>query len=182
MATLCILNSMSEDELIKIGKIISAFGIRGQLKVYSEVLNFDKIKNFYKNKSKDRIEFTKINKQKDDLWIVKVKEIEDRNDAENLVGTEIFTTKSNFFKKNGEFFEFEVIGYNVFEEGANILIGNVENFMRFSHSKLMCIRLNNKSFKKGNTANGILYIDTRNIIKIENNSIIIKEIEKVIGE
>ena len=109
---------------ILIGKIISAFGIKGEVKVisYSQhpeqifdyplfLGNDEKLKIKISNKNKAAIG---TNKSGEAIFIAKIDGITDRNMAEKLRGEEIFVSRADFFELSAdEFYYVDLIGLDV---------------------------------------------------------------------
>ena len=164
------------NNLIKIGKIVGIFGLKGEIKVSSEVLHFDKFTNI-----KD-LKIINAKRKKNDLWIIKVENINDANVAEKVIGMELFAEKLNFpEKKNNEYYEFEAIGMSVVEHGnENEILGKIERIMNFPTCNLIIVKLK-KSINRGNVIKDELFIDTRDIMNIENDIIKINPLNEVIS-
>jgi 16S rRNA processing protein RimM len=130
---------------ILIGKIISAFGIKGEVKLISycgdplkifEYEAFDQNNNSVKfeKRKKQTINF---NKQKDAILIVKIEGINNRNQAEEIRGKEIFTNRNNFEEtKENEFYEIDLIGLKVVDEEMKE-VGEVINIHNFGAGVVM---------------------------------------------
>lgn len=108
---------------VLIAKIISARGIKGEVKIMyfgDDVKNLEKYQIFdAKNQqfiikliNKSAIGF---NASGDKIIVAKIAGIEDRNQAELLRGIELFTERKNFSKTNkNEFYIADLIGLKVF--------------------------------------------------------------------
>ncbi|QED23290.1 ribosome maturation factor RimM [Candidatus Deianiraea vastatrix] len=167
-------------KLVKIGTIISAFGIKGQVKIYSEVNDLDQFSKLTKFANGDIFELKSCKKHKNDIWISQIEGFASRNDIEKLVKTEIFCYQSDFPKlKNNEFYEFEVIGYDIVEN--SVKIGKLVEFLHFKSTKMLKIELCDKNFSRGNIdKNGFLFVDSRDIISIKEGIINIQNIKNII--
>ncbi len=101
--------------LICIGKITSAHGIKGQVKVASFTDNSQDIA-IYNNpvfKDNSSIEL-KITSSKGNVLIAWVNDIANRNDAEKLRGKEIFVDRLDFPEtESEEFYHIDIIGLEV---------------------------------------------------------------------
>ncbi len=109
---------------ILIGKVISAFGIKGEVKVMSYCNNandiekyplFDDKNNALKlkitNKNKTSIGF---DKEGNAILIAKFLEINDRNEAEKMRGKQLFTNRKDFAElSNDEYYQVDLIGLDV---------------------------------------------------------------------
>jgi len=108
---------------ILIAKIISARGIKGEIKILyfgDDVKNLEKYSIF--DAKNNQIAIKLINKiaigfndSGDKIVVAKIAGIDDRNKAELLRGTELFTDRENFSKtKKNEFYITDLIGLKVF--------------------------------------------------------------------
>ena len=108
---------------ILIAKIISARGIKGEVKIMyfgDDVKNLEKYPIF--DTKNNQIDIKLINKTAigfnssgDKIVASKIAGIDDRNKAELLRGVELFTDRENFSKtKKNEFYITDLIGLNVF--------------------------------------------------------------------
>jgi 16S rRNA processing protein RimM len=108
---------------ILIAKIISARGIKGEVKIMyfgDDVKNLEKYPIF--DTKNNQIDIKLINKNAigfnssgDKIVASKITGVDDRNKAELLRGVELFTDRENFSKtKKNEFYITDLIGLNVF--------------------------------------------------------------------
>lgn len=149
---------------IVIAKVIAAFGIKGEVKIVSYCQNASDIEKyplFDKNNNPVTIKITNKNKAAigstqdgGTIMIAKISLADDRNKAESIRGTEIFTKRENFSQlKNDEFYYTDLIGLDVVEE--NKKIGKVLNILDFGAGTMLEIE-----FEKADPQ--------RNLEKIEN--------------
>src|SRR5437868_5107625 len=101
-----LLSKPKNPPLIKIGKVSDAKSLKGELKIHvfsGESTWLDRITYLYidLNGEKKKYEFQKGSFQKGKL-IVKLKEINDRTQAEALIGGEVFIEEKYFQSKIGE--------------------------------------------------------------------------------
>jgi len=150
---------------ILIGKISSVFGIRGEVKILSHCRNpadIEKYKLFDKNDREFKIKISNKNKASIGssgsggvILIAKISGINDRNEAEKLRGTELFTDRADFKKiAEDEFYQVDLIGLNVIDDSEKN-IGKVVNVMDFGAGTMLEIEF-------------IQADSTRNLEKIEN--------------
>ena len=121
---------------IPIAKVISAFGIKGEVKlaVYSkEPQKIEKYQLFYASGDLLKLKFSNKNKtvigsaNGDPMMIAKIDGVDDRNKAEELRGIEIFTERDNFSKtKKNEFYYVDLVGLDVLNMNSQ-KIGKVIN-------------------------------------------------------
>ncbi len=113
-------------EYLKVGQIISTHGIKGELKIYpltDDIKRFDKLKYiFLKNGScyeKKDIEGIKYIKN---MVIIKIKDIDNKEDANNLIDSYIYVNRENAVKLHeGTYFIADLIGMDVFSTDDNYL-------------------------------------------------------------
>jgi len=109
---------------ILIAKVISAFGIKGEVKIISYAENAQKVEKYDLFDAKGNSLKLKIsNKNKtiigsdasgNAILIAKIEGVNDRNVSETLRGTDIFTNRDNFEKtKKDEFYYVDLIGLDV---------------------------------------------------------------------
>lgn len=172
MEMLCILNSMSS--LVKVGKIINTFGIKGQIKIWSQTENIEKLYTSISN-----IKIIKLKLHKPNIFIASVENCQSCNDAELLIGTELFIEKSCFPRKNSsDLYEFDVIGWKVYSK-FDLLnpIGILEDFIYHGKSKSIVVKLLNPGdnrFQEIIQDNQILIL--RDFVIFENGKVIIDNI------
>lgn len=114
------------------GKIVGAHGIRGGIKILSYLekpQNFGVYKNFYIDSKRILLE---LNFVKNNIAVVNIEGVKKREQAEELVGKEVFIDKSELPKlAEGEFYYSDLIGLKVIEKGTFKEVGKiiaVENF------------------------------------------------------
>lgn len=125
--------NVNKDELLQVGAITSAHGIRGEIKVFpttDDPSRFKKLKSVLLDNEKDiteyEIESVKFFKQ---FVILKLKGIDDRDIAERLRRSSLLVTRENAVKlKKDEYFIADLIGLSVYEE--NELVGSVRDVIQ----------------------------------------------------
>jgi 16S rRNA processing protein RimM len=118
-------------EFIIIGKVLSTQGNKGEIKVLpltDSIDRFKKLTNIFirKNNNRKTLNVEKI-RIKENTVIIKLKDIENINDAKTVVGSCLEVERENAVKlPKGTYFVFEIIGLKVYDEN-NIFLGKVEN-------------------------------------------------------
>lgn len=128
--------------LIKIGKIVSPHGIKGQIKVYnySRRDRFEDISEITIDKETFNIESITSVKN---MVILKVHGIDDRNSAEALRGKDIFMDEKYLDElKEDEYLIRDLIGLDVFRDESSS-IGKVIDVLQYGPSDTYEIKLNN---------------------------------------
>lgn len=99
---------------IVIGKIVKAQGIKGEVKVYplGDLSFFENLKEVYLNNSqiKSQISSTRINQK---MAFIKFNHINNRNDAEAMVGTELYLDREDFELEDDEYLVDDLLGMKV---------------------------------------------------------------------
>src|SRR3989338_3740577 len=123
---------------ILVAKIISAFGIKGEVNLLSYCKNakdLEKFPLFYEENNAIKLKIKSKNK-KDKLGnfilTAKIKNVNNRNQSEALRGKEVFTNRKNFdeLKNKNEFYQIDLIGLDVVEKDGKKL-GKVLNILNF---------------------------------------------------
>ncbi|MGB2782316.1 MAG: ribosome maturation factor RimM [Atribacterota bacterium] len=118
-------------EFIIIGKVLSTQGNKGEIKVLPLTDSIDRFKKLTsifirKNNNRKTLDVEKI-RIKENMVIIKLKDIENINDAKTVVGSCLEVERENAVKlPKGTYFVFEIIGLKVYDEN-NIFLGKVEN-------------------------------------------------------
>ena len=116
-------------EKIKVGKIVNAVGLKGEVKVY----NYSDSSEIYEITpeiyvGKDLLQVENVRLQKN-MVILKLEGINDRNAAEATKGREIFITEDDLPElEEGEFYIRDLIGMTVIEEG--VVLGKVTDVIQ----------------------------------------------------
>lgn len=136
-----------KNERICIGKIVAAHGIKGEVKVLSYTENGADIDKFgeLENLDKTRKFKIKIVGMVKGSYRVKVQGINNRNDAESLIGTELFVNRDILPELDEEEFYFsDLVGLKVCLEDKDHEIGKVVCFDDFGAGTIMEIKLHNQ--------------------------------------
>ena len=116
-------------EKIKIGKIVNAVGLKGEVKVY----NYSDSSEIYEitpsiYAGNDLLDIENVRMQKN-MVILKLSGIDDRNAAEAAKGTELFITEADLPELDeGEFYVRDLIGMTVIEDET--VLGKVTNVLQ----------------------------------------------------
>ncbi len=147
---------------IIIAKIISAFGIRGEVKIISyceNPLDIEKYSLFDQNGQEIKLKISNKNKtvigskaSGDAILIAKITGIDDRSNAEKIRGSELFCSRDNFKKlSDDEFYYTDLIGLNVID-GHQKIIGKVINLNDFGAGGMVEIEfIDPKSISSNNS-------------------------------
>lgn len=162
-------------DFIKIATIIKPHGVHGGMTVFSEVENLFSFKQFAQLKNQDKVSIKTCKQHKGDVWIISIDGVTKIEKAEEMRGVEIFCNKDNFPKlKEGEFYEEDVIGFDVVEENDEISIGKIESILHTENGKIVIVAPFDKNFKRGNVNHGKIHILRENVLKFEDKKAIVK--------
>jgi len=139
----------SKNPLIKIGKIVQAHGLKGEVKVYL----FSGEASWYK-----QLEFIVLNGDeskpievitktfRNDRLVLKLKGVDDRNSSEALKGSEVSILEELLNSKKGEaVFLRELLGFKVIDNGLEV--GTVSGFESTNFQDIIIIDLINSQKK-----------------------------------
>ena len=162
---------MSNKDIL-IAKIISVYGIQGLLKVISyseEPKEFVKYNPIF-DKKKENYKLKIVTQTKNDnIFIVKVNKISDRNNAQLLVNTDLFITRKQLSKTNkDEFYYVDLIGLQVIDM-KNKILGIVKNVYDFGAGGIIEVEMKNTKSKKGSLQNFSFNNDTVPEVNLDNN-------------
>lgn len=131
-----------EMEKIKVGKIVNAVGLKGEVKVYnysdsSEI--YEITPEMYVGSELLQIENVRLQKN---MVILKLEGINDRNAAEAAKGRDIFITEDDLPElEEGEYYVRDLIGMTV-EEDGNVL-GKVTDVLQNTAQDVFEVERNN---------------------------------------
>ncbi|MCR5481664.1 MAG: ribosome maturation factor RimM [Clostridia bacterium] len=124
-----------KDEKIKIGQIVNAVALRGEVKVYnySEPQRFEELEEIRVGNEVKKIE--KVRYQ-NNMVILKLEGVDDRNAAEALKGKDIFIGQEDLRElPDDTYYIKDLIGLDVIDEGGNI-IGKMKDVIQNSAQDL----------------------------------------------
>jgi len=136
-------------ENIKIGKIVNAVALRGEVKIYSysdRPERFEELSRLIVDGGRE-LEIENVRYQKN-MAIVKFKGIDDRNKAEALKEKEVFITENDLEElPEDTFYVRDLIGCLVLDDDSGDVIGTVSDLIQNSAQDIYQIEL-----KKGGQA------------------------------
>ena len=140
---MCLFRKMKKEKLkqINIGTVTGAIGLRGEIKIYHKADDPDSLMSLNKlyidSKS---YEIEKI-RYKKKIPVIKLSEINDRNEAESLVKKEIYTNSSEIPDlEEGNYFIKDLIGLKVISDDNNKEIGIIKDVISGSSQDLYEIK------------------------------------------
>ena len=135
-------------EFIMIGKVVSTQGNKGEVNVLPLTDSINRFKNldnvFLRNKNSQTIlNVEKIRIRKDTV-ILKLKDIENIEEAKMIVGSFLEVERKNAVKlPKDTYFIFEIIGLEVYDEN-NIFLGKVENVISTGSNDVYVVKIKDK--------------------------------------
>lgn len=145
------------EKRVCLGKIVGVHGIKGEFKVKSFTAIDRDIASYgeLENKTGEHKFSLKVTGHSKDLLRVKIKGVDDRTTAENLIGTELYAPRGVLPELRSEevYYEADLVGLKVFDEEKNE-VAKVVGFYNFGAGDILEIKLkNNKTemlpFNKG---------------------------------
>ena len=137
---------MTPRDLISVGVIIGAHGIRGEVKLKSFTADPKAVASYgpLVSSTGEVFEITKLKPATTD-FIASLKSVTDRNKAEALKGTELFINRAQLPKPNtDEIYMHDLIGTSVY--GANdMLLGMIVGFENFGAGDLMDVKIEGRA-------------------------------------
>ena len=164
---------------LRIGKIISLHGIKGEVKVFpttDDVKRFDDLSEFYIMDSDDATDdmFENIGRYESEgtkyiknTCILKIKGLDSIEDSTKFVGKNIYVDRDNAIKlKDNEYFVMDLLGLKAYRD--NELLGEVKDIMKTKANGILVIDNSNKDLLVPMVSDFIESVDLKNsIIKIK---------------
>lgn len=134
---------------VLVGQITSAHGIKGMVKVFpytDEPERFLELKYVYLGDSDSKSEIESVSFQKN-LVLLKLFEIEDRNQAERLKGTNIYIgIEDRKDLSQDEYFIDDLIGLSVYDSKDSKYLGEVVDFIGQIGNDILLIKTDGGEF------------------------------------
>jgi len=136
------------DEFITIGKVVSTQSNKGEVKVLPLTDSTDRFKNLDTVFLRNINNLTTLNIEKirikENAVILKLKDIENIEEAKTIVGSFLEVERKNAVKlPKDTYFIFEIIGLEVYTEN-NIFLGKVENVISTGSNDVYIVKDKNK--------------------------------------
>lgn len=167
---------MSKEDQITLGKVGAVYGIKGWLKIHSFTDEPEAILDYFPWSLKlgnkiQTVEITDWRKHNKGL-IVKVAGIDDRDDAQALVGSEILTSEAALPElSQGDFYWRDLIGMSVVTNKGYDL-GVVSDMMETGANDVLVVKANlNDGFSKKERLIPYLFEQVIESVSIENKQI-----------
>lgn len=135
-------------EFIIIGKVVSTQGNKGEVNVLPLTDSIDRFKNldnvFLRSKKSQTILNVEKIRKRNDTVILKLKDIENIEEAKMIVGSILEVERKNAVKLSKDtYFTFEIIGLEVYTEN-NIFLGKVENIVSTGSNDVYVVKSKDK--------------------------------------
>ncbi|SNR92279.1 ribosome maturation factor RimM [Desulfurobacterium atlanticum] len=137
-----------EKDEVLIGKIVGAHGIKGEVKVKPETEIFERqLKETrkltgYRGVSKKTFTVDTVKPYKN-LFIIKFKEITDRNSAETAINTSLFIKKNELIPLEEDEFFFEDLINSIVETEDGTKVGKVKEILEMPASHILVVEKEN---------------------------------------
>jgi 16S rRNA processing protein RimM len=135
--------SQQDDDLIEIGHILSAHGVTGQLKVYSNTSPRENIVSYSPwviEQAGERRTVHATGKRQGKNVIVRLEGVSGRDQANELVGARILIEPDQLPElEQGEYYWSQLIGLNVVSTGHQVF-GNVDQMMETGANDVMVVQ------------------------------------------
>lgn len=132
------------DNLICLGVVVAAHGIKGEVKVKSFTNNSLMLDGYGNLSTKDGLKSFNLKvtgTSANGLVKCKIKDIDTRNDAEALVGTQLFVSRDLLPKlEEEEFYQADLIGLDVVKKSSGEKIGTVCGIYNFGAGDILEIK------------------------------------------
>ncbi|MEC4747129.1 ribosome maturation factor RimM [Methylomicrobium sp. Wu6] len=151
------------DNTVDVGKISGVFGIKGWLKIFSytspkeNILNYSPWLLIKKGETK-MVEVVSGHQQGGGI-VAQIKDVNDRNQAETLVGWEIFIHREQLpATSEGEYYWSDLLGLEVVTTGG-VVLGVVDNLLETGANDVLIV--------KGERERAVPFIKGQVIVKID---------------
>jgi 16S rRNA processing protein RimM len=133
---------MTPRDLILVGVIIGAHGIRGEVKLKSFTADPKAVATYgpLRSAKGETFEITRLKLQTED-FIAALKNVTDRNRAEELKGTELFITRAQLPKD--ELYLHDLIGAPIYN--GDVVLGAIIGFENFGAGDLIDVKIEGRS-------------------------------------
>jgi len=128
--------------------VVSAQGNKGEVNVLPLTDSIERFKNlstvFLRNKNSQTVLSIEKIRIKKDMVILKLKDIENIEEAKTIVGSFLEVERKNAVKlPKGTYFIFEIIGLEVYTEN-NVFLGKVENVISTGSNDIYIVKDKNE--------------------------------------
>ena len=127
-------------EFVPAGRIVSVHGIRGELKVLpleGDAAFLTGFETFYLEGRPVKAEARRVHKG---MALLKLEGVEDRTAAEGLRGKELLVRRADARLPEGEYFDGELLGLEVYDGETGARVGELTKVERYPASKVYTVR------------------------------------------
>lgn len=135
------LKTRDQSELVNIGRISSAVGLRGEVRVTGDSENLKEGKVLLLRRGKQELELRcAAVRYQNGAAIIKLDGHTDRNAAEELRGYEIFLRATDLDElPEGEHYVMDIIGYSVYDRASDKVIGTLQDVIQNTAQNILDI-------------------------------------------
>ncbi len=141
---MCLCNNGRKMENIKIGKIVNAVALKGEVKVYHYTdykERFEEINELIIDNKKYKIENVRYQKE---IAIIKLEGINDRTMAENIKDKDIYITENDLRElPEDTYYIKDLVGLKVVDYQSGDTIGTVSDVLQNSAQDIYTVKLEN---------------------------------------
>jgi len=169
------MSNQSKNRLLHIATIGKSVGLRGDMKLHikSDFPEQFKSGSTFLINDKDRVTLTNVNLNR---GLVKINSIDNPEDAKKFTNVKLYTTyeetRKNCHLKDGEFFWFDIIGCEVFEDDKRL--GVVKEIERITLSNYLSIKTDDSLIQKNLAKSFLLPYNEHFILSVDIDKKIIK--------
>lgn len=134
-------------ELVCLAKIVAAHGIKGEVKLRSYTSDPKDVCQYGLLSNKDQTRFfdLKFMGFQKNVLRVKIKGIDTRNDAENLVGTDLYISREKLPKlEQDTFYQTDLVGLEATDQKTGKSVGKVVGVYNFGAGDILEIKFDHK--------------------------------------
>lgn len=135
------LKTRDQSELVNIGRISSAVGLRGEVRVTGDSENLKEGKVLLLRRGKQELErgITSVRYQNGSP-IIKLDGCADRNVAEELRGYEVYLRATDLDElPEGKHYVMDIIGYSVYDKASDTIIGTLQDVIQNTAQNILDI-------------------------------------------
>ena len=136
------LKTRDQSELVNIGRITSAVGLKGEVKLTGDSENLKEGKFLLLRRGKQEIEAecASVRYQKNNV-VIKIAGYADRNAAEELVGYQVFLRATDLDElPEGQHYVMDIIGYSVYDRASGTTIGTLRDVIQNTAQNVLDIQ------------------------------------------
>lgn len=144
------MNQMTK--LVLIAKIVSVFGVKGQVKIISfsdNPKNIAKYKLFDKDQNPIKLKINSLKRKSgssNEIIIAQIDDIKDRNQAEKIIGKEIYANREEFTDlAEDEFYYIDLIGLEILDISKKSKLGIIKDVYDYGGGGIIEIEFNEKA-------------------------------------